>query len=809
MIYQTGFRINYNTKQGQTVAVKITDAAGKEKYTCRLSSSDNADWYGDFELSLTPGTMYHYKYAITEYGKTTVEELACPQRELLLDKTVGTVCFEDVWRYDVKQTNYGRSALLKNLFSFPANTKKHATAPCCPCNSMRFTVCLLTPSGSRFKVVLTGENEALGNWNPLKGMELERISNYRYAVTLPVSSDTSVKYKYVIMHQDEVVWESGENRTASASEPYTQTNVDGGWIRIPRYTDWRGCGMVVPLFSIHTDDSDGIGDFADLKRLVEWCSQVGFSAVQLLPVNDTATFGTWRDSYPYNITSAFALNPVYISLKLAGYKKAHTAKTAKQNSVDYEAVFRYKTKILRLLYDKNKATLQQDAKYLRFKKENAFWLDSYAVYCTLRDTTSSLDFGKWQTVSKENPAKIRQADEFYRYVQYLAFSQMESVAKYARKKRVILKGDIPIGVNLNSAEVWKNPGLFNKDMSTGAPPDYFSEDGQNWGFPTYNWENMEQDGCLWWRKRLEVMSRFFDAYRIDHVLGFFRIWEIPRTCSSAKLGHFSPAIPYSRQELEQFGFKLKKEHIGTVFLTCKNDTDKFCPIVDTRNVAQYSALSDEDKKAFDNIHNDFYGKRNEELWEKGALKKLDAIINATDMMPCAEDLGMLPDCVESVLDRLGILSLEIQSMPKQSGREFADTSRYPYRSVATLTTHDMPSFRLWWKKHPDAAKRYAASVLGLTDNIPQEADSEICTKAVELHLKSPSMLCMLSFQDWSAICEETSAKDLESEQINNPANSRQYWRYKTHLSIEELEKSEVLSKKIRKMICGSQRDLFV
>ena len=305
------------------------------------------------------------------------------------------------------------------------------------------------------------------------------------------------------------------------------------------------------------------------------------------------------------------------------------------------------------------------------------------------------------------------------------------------------------------------------------------------------------------------MAEFFDAYRIDHVLGFFRIWEIPRSQTSAKFGHFSPALSYSVEELQSMGFVLKNEHIGALFFEDNLYPCKYCPAISAYNETVYRNLDDGQKQAFNTIYKDYFGNRNERLWEKEGTEKLREITHATTMLSCAEDLGMLPSCITEVLDRLNILSLEIQNMPKQSGVEYADVSKYPYNSVATISTHDMPSFRLWWRKFPDFSKRYARDILGMQENeIPQDANVEICTRVVESHLKSPSMLCLLSFQDWTSICEETRSKNLEAEQINNPADSKQYWRYKTHLSIEDLEKNIHFKEQIQRMISESNRNLF-
>ena len=809
MIHQISFRINYHTVFGQTVAV-IVSSANSPDMVLTLSPQGDDIWEGSFAVDLRGGSVYHYQYIVFENNRIVSRETAFPKRAITAGVRNNVRClgFQDIWRYDIRQINYGKSAFTNCIFN---TAKRHKKLICN--NKTLFCVHLLTPPSKDFDVLITGESDTLGNWNPGRGVKMTRYAVYGYAAETD-SITTGTQYKYVVKYKGEVLWENGENRSVNIGPKQERCIINDGWVRMPDFTDWHGAGIVVPLFSLHSKDSNGIGDFADLKRFIKWASEVGFSAIQLLPINDTTTFGSWKDSYPYNSVSAFALNPIYISLKEAGYNIPSNINRKELPFVDYEETFKLKMQALAEIYKSEKHKLKDNVKFANFKKNNKSWLMPYSVYCALRDKYNTLEFSKWDGLETYDANKIKgeknllSKAEFYQFVQFLAFSQMKSAQIYAHKKRVILKGDIPIGVNLHSCDVWENPKFFNRDMSTGAPPDYFSEDGQNWGFPTYNWQEMEKDGYSWWKARLKVMADFFDAYRIDHVLGFFRIWEIPRSQTSAKYGHFSPALPYSEKELNSFGFCLKKEHIGTLFFEDRLAPHKYHPAIYAHGNVIYQSLDDRQKHAYDMIHNDFFGSRNENLWEKEGTEKLREITNATNMLACAEDLGMLPSCITGVLGKLGILSLEIQNMPKQSGVEFADVSKYPYNSVATISTHDMPSFRLWWKRFPESASRYAEKVLGMFKNIPAEADESICTQVVMQHLNSPSMLCLLSFQDWTAICEDTRSKDLASEQINDPANSSQYWRYKTHLSLEELEKSTLLKKQILEMVSETKRNLF-
>lgn len=810
MLYLLRFKINYHTAGSQAVAVRIRNGNDGQGQVFAMSSTDKSEWWGEFEIPLDPQGAYTYDYIVVDGKNTVAEERVFPPRILKLNPATGLNTFCDIWRYDIRQTAYGSSALAKCIFPFATNRDKQESAKE---GDLIFKVFALTPKTAPFRIIIAGESESLGKWNVENGIVMTRRGNYLYEAK-GTGIKAGTQYKYVVKLGDDTVWESGDNRAAGIGNADGISTINDGWLRIPQFTDWHGAGIVVPLFSLHSKTSDGIGDFADLKKFVRWASGVGMSCVQLLPINDTTTFGSRADSYPYNIVSAFALNPIYISLKEAGCTRDNGNKPGDSETVDYEKVFEYKKARLRDLYKASIGNMRKDPAYARFKEDNAFWLEAYAVYSSLRDDHKSLSTDEWGEYSAYDPEaayedrKRQDKAEFYKFVQYVAYTQMKSAREYARRKGVILKGDIPIGVNLYSCEVWRFPELFNRDMSTGAPPDYFSEDGQNWGFPTYNWRQMRKDGYSWWQERLRYMSRFFDAYRIDHVLGFFRIWEIPRKYSSAKYGHFSPALPYSIEEMSKRGFNFSASHDGSLFMEDPRDSGKYHPAFGARATAQYTSLPEEQKSAFNAIYNDYYGNRNENLWEQGATEKLNIVAQASPMLPCAEDLGMLPQCVGRVLEKTGILSLEIQSMPKQDNVEFADPALYPYMSVATLTTHDMPSFRLWWKKYPDKAARYAQNVLGINTPCPAEATPGISTAVVEAHLHSPSMLCLLSFQDWTAICGQSRSTNLEAEQINDPANGKQYWNYKTHLSIEQLEHCAELNGKIRTLIAASKRDLF-
>lgn len=816
------FHINYRTKPEETLVAKIfSNKKGHSLFErIYLQTNNGFEWHTRQEIDLNPKAEYTYHYVILKNGNEEIAEKAFPLHELSVSEKQSSYTFYDTWRWDVNQLNLCSSAFTDCIFKKHKNilVDIYTDEQCA-----EIKIHALLPQNGKYEIFLVGSNDISGNWDVNKGIKLQPAGMYKYSATIKSKELKDTQYKYVVVNKadNSVMWESGNNHVFPKPAKEGKTVIDDSWVRLSRFTDWRGAGIVIPLFSLHSSGSAGIGDFLDLKKFISWASGVGFSAIQLLPINDTTTLGTWRDSYPYNITSAYALHPIYIDLRSLINKYDPTlrevyirqsAKLNKGKELDYENTLKFKNKILKAIYAKAGNDINNDKKYQAFTSQNKEWLLPYAAYCCLREKYKSTDFSKWtgfenyKESSVTNDKALLKKIQYHCFVQYIAHTQMKAAHEYAVKNGIILKGDIPIGVNSCGADVWTNPLLFNRDMSTGAPPDYFSEDGQNWGFPTYNWDEMAKNDFYWWKKRFTVMAQYFDAYRIDHVLGFFRIWEIPRYEKSAKGGHFSPALPYSKTEIEHYGFLLKPEYIGTLLLKDKNKENLLHVKINAHNEAAYLNLSNEQKKAFDSLYNDFFYRRHDEFWAKGAIGKLSAITKSTKMLPCAEDLGMLPGNVGKVLDDLSILSLEIQNMPKQHGVEFANTELYPYRSVATISTHDMPSFRLWWEKFPETAKRYSSHILHAP--YTPEANVDTCEKVVRMHLMSPSMLCLLSFQDWTSICCSTRTANIRNEQINNPADPNQNWCYRAHLSVENLEQNTLFNEKIKELLTESNRNLF-
>ena len=515
---------------------------------------------------------------------------------------------------------------------------------------------------------------------------------------------------------------------------------------------FRGAGTAVPVFSLRSENDFGVGEFCDIPAFVDWAVRTGQSVIQLLPINDTTRKGEWGDSYPYNPVSSFALHPIYIHLPDVGVKedaeyKALQKELNAERFVDYPRVIKLKLKYLREAYAEVGAKETKSASFKKFCANNAEWLDAYAAFCAKRD----------------------KADEnFYRWVQWHLDKQMSAAVKYAHSKGVYLKGDLPIGVGRDSVDAWSFPKLFNLDSSTGAPPDYFSTDGQNWGFPTYNWDEMAKDDYAWWKRRLRKMAEYFDAFRIDHILGFFRIWEIPVEFSGGLLGHFNPALPYSRDEITAMGLPI----IG-LFIEDPHRPGWFHPLI----TPDTSALEPWQKEKFDALYTDFFYHRHDAFWRYNALRKLPHLLSATGMLACGEDLGMTPDCVPEVMDGQKILSLEMARMPKGNGP-------WPYLSVCATSSHDTTGIRLW-----DSDDKTGAE----------------CRRILWDHLSSQSMLAIFPIQDWLSIDERLRAKDPKAERVNDPADAKNKWRWRMHLTTKQLIDSSAWTAEVAGLVKDSGR----
>jgi 4-alpha-glucanotransferase len=511
---------------------------------------------------------------------------------------------------------------------------------------------------------------------------------------------------------------------------------------------FRGAGTAVPVFSLRSRDDFGVGEFRDLHALIDWAAATGQCILQLLPVNDTTRKGDWKDSYPYSPVSSFALHPMYMHLQSLGIRE--NAEFRKQQGIlnslpeiDWPKVYKAKMKYIRQAFEQRGEKDMQTPGYKTFVKENEGWLDEYAKFCAMRDSLEA---------------------DYYRWMQWHLDKQFYAEAKYARSKGVSLKGDLPIGVSADSAEAYWHPELFNLDSTAGAPPDYFSRDGQNWGFPTYNWDAMAQDDYAWWKSRLRKMSRYFDAFRIDHILGFFRIWEIPADKWSGLDGHFNPALPYSAEEIEQMGLPLEG-----LFHEDPRHPGMYQPLItpDSQNLPQWQ------QEKFGALYNDFFYHRHEEFWRRNAEKKLPELLSATGMLACGEDLGMVPGCVPGVMDHEKILSLKMRGMQNEG--------EWNALSVCATSSHDMETLRMQCDHDPE----------------PWEVRNMLWE-----FLASPSMLAIFPLQDWIALDSSLRRPERNEERINQPADPHHHWRFRLHINLDRLAEASSLNA----AICGLLKD---
>ena len=669
------------------------------------------------------------------------------------------------------------------------------------------------------KLYLVGAPEYLGAWDYRRALLMTEHENNEWVVSLDADRlPGCFEFKFIFFDDDgDLYWENSGNRTVDLPELKEGDVVvyELPQAHLPVYP-WKGAGTVIPVFSLRSEGSFGVGDFGDLKLMVDWCAKTKQRVLQILPINDTNMTGTWQDSYPYNSISIYALHPQYTDFRQLPELKDEALRqqfeTLRQElnalpQIDYERMFKAKMDYLRAIFKQEGTATKRKAAYKHFVEQNHEWLEPYARFCYYRDLYGTAVFSEWpKALAKPDQKTI----DFWYFVQFNLDQQMRLTHAHAREQRVVLKGDIPIGISRDGVEAWVEPKYFNLNGQAGAPPDAFAEDGQNWGFPTYNWDEMLSDGCQWWVRRFRKMAEYFDAYRIDHVLGFFRIWEIPVPHKSGLWGQFQPALGMTQPEIEAYGIPFReefflKDHKSVAALNAQPSTMLWHPRINATKMEAFQTLSADEQWHFWNLYNDYFYRRNNQYWYQEAMKKLPRLTQATRMLCCAEDLGMVPDCVPWVMNELRILSLEIQSMPKEVGLRFGKLSHNPYRSVCTISTHDMATLRQWWDEDEERTQDYYESRLCREGEAPHPLPGWLAKEIVSRHLTSPSMLCLLSLQDWLSIDEKLRLPDVNGERINIPANPRHYWRYRMHLSIEQLMQADDFNNEVASLVVNSGR----
>ena len=803
------FNVEYQTSFGEDLVLNILPAEQDGKLTQhKMTTLDGCHWFVEITKNPKPGTFIDYYYSLRRGDDELRHEwLVEPHRLEFAAQKGARYTVYDHW-IDIPEDAYMYSSALTDCIM--ANQRELSTT-----TEYERTVRLKVRApqiriGEQLAIV--GACDALGNWDVNKALPMFEHEYHEWVVSLDAAQlPQTFEFKFAMLGIGQPVWEEGANRTISLVDiaPGEVLVYELPQVYLPLYP-WKGAGTVIPIFSLRSEGSFGVGDFGDLKKMVDWVDKTNQRILQVLPINDTNMTGCWQDSYPYNAISIYALHPQYTDFRQLPTIKDEAKRTAFETlrlelnalpQIDYERMFKAKMDYLRELFAQEWKKVKATKDYKQFFDDNKEWLVPYAQFCVNRDKYGTAVFSEWPEEVKNQKPKANSEQEFWYYVQYNLDRQMHAAHEYARSRRVILKGDIPIGISRDGVEAWVEPKYFNFNGQAGAPPDPFSADGQNWGFPTYNWDEMLKDGCQWWVRRFRKMAQFFDAYRIDHVLGFFRIWEIPMPAKSGLEGQFAPALGLSREEIEGYGIYGHDD----LFLVDHKRSDRWHPRIAVQYQEPYQRLNDGEKYNFNRLYNDYFYRRNNQFWYQEAMKKLPRLTQATRMLCCAEDLGMVPDCVPWVMNELRILSLEIQSMPKDDKVRFGHLSRNPYRSVCTISTHDMPTLRQWWDEDIERTQDYFNSMLHRGGAAPHPLPGWLAKDIVSRHLTSPSMLCLLSLQDWLSIDERLRLPDANGERINIPANPRHYWRYRMHLTIEQLLKEDEFNETIKTLINQSGR----
>ena len=810
------FNIEYQTSFGEELVLNILsgEKTSQKVEQHKMTTLDGLHWSCELSKSVKTSAFIDYYYSVQRGDEEARHEwLVEPHRlEFAAIRGIHYTIY-DHW-IDIPEDSYMYSSAFTDCVSarkrgmseqkeFGKTVRLKVRAP-----QLR----------SNERLAIVGGGPALGNWEARHSLPMVEHNANEWVVTLDADKlQQTFEFKFVVFGDgDRPVWENGINRTVSLPE------IELGEVVVyelpqayfPVYP-WKGAGTVIPIFSLRSEGSFGVGDFGDLKMMIDWCDKTKQRVLQVLPINDTNMTKTWQDSYPYNSISIYALHPQYTDFRQLPAIKDEAKREAFENlrkelnalpQIDYERMFTAKLDYLREIFAQEWTAVQRRESYKTFFEQNIEWLVPYAAFCYYRDLYGTAVFSEWPkeaTVknTQKTTFKGKKELQFWYFVQYNLDAQMREAHAHARAHRVILKGDIPIGISRDGVEAWVEPKYFNLNGQAGAPPDAFSADGQNWGFPTYNWDAMLSDGCSWWVRRFRKMAEYFDAYRIDHVLGFFRIWEIPMPHKSGLMGQFAPALGMSREEIEAYGVQFNEG----LFLVDHKRSDRWHPRIAVQYQEAYNNLGEDQKFCFNRLYNDYFYRRNNQFWYSEAMKKLPKLTQATRMLVCAEDLGMVPDCVPWVMNELRILSLEIQSMPKDPTTRFGKLSHNPYRSVDTISTHDMATLRQWWDEDEERSQTYFNTSLRRGGPAPRPLPGWLAKEIVSRHLTSPSMLCLLSFQDWMSIDEKLRLPDENAERINIPANPRHYWRYRMHLTIEQLMQADELNEEISTLIIQSGR----
>ncbi len=900
MIEKLNFHIRYKTSFGQAIFITGNHPLlgnGKIDEAVPMVYLNDDYWILHLETKglLKEGSL-NYSYFIQNADGTRSFDWGS-------DKTISVdqidskeLVLIDAWNF----TGYTENAFYTAPFSNVLLKGSENTSTTKPLKNtthiFRVKAPLLLPNQS---ICIIGEAKEIGGWDASKAMPLQKIKGQPYfEIALNLSkSNFPFVYKYGIYDNEQktfVSFEGGNNRVLY--EPVGLNKIvlaQDGFAQIEN-TKWKGTGVAIPVFSLKSEKSLGVGEFADIKLLADWAKKIGLKLIQLLPINDTTATHSWMDSYPYAAISAFALHPMYMRLSEIidkGQDKLIEKAISKQTALnelpdmDYDQVLAVKWEALRAVYAENGKRDLASKAFTEFFEANQDWLVPYSVFSYLRDLNGTVDFNTWPKYAQYKTSEIAKLADpksktyvdiaFFYFVQYHLHLQLKSATEYAHAQGVVLKGDIPIGVYRFGADAWQHPNLFHMNMQAGAPPDDFAVAGQNWGFPTYNWEVMAADDFAWWKSRFDQMKYYFDAFRIDHILGFFRIWSIPMHAVEGILGHFVPSIPvginefsskgiafdhyrftmpyinetilfqefgydnelvkatflesigdghyallpafntqravetyFASQEQNETNHKLKQglyNLIANVILIDGDKPQEYHFRFNIGHTSSFQQLDERTKFLLNELYVDYFFKRQDAAWEKEAMKKLPMLKRSTNMLICGEDLGLVPSCVPNVMYQLGMLSLEVQRMPKATHKKFFHPNDAPYLSVVTPSSHDTSTIRGWWEEDRANTQQFYNQEIGQWGDAPIYCDGWINKAILLQHLYSPAMWAIFQLQDFMGIDESIRRADPNGERINVPANPKHYWRYRMHLSLEQLIASDSFNQEWFHLIKSSGR----
>lgn len=780
---QVTFTIPYQVDFPFHLVVSGENRGGEmDPFQVVMKESDPGIWTATVAVSSDETMELKYTYTVRD-GDTILRSEPLFHHVLRLHydpiAPAGQVQVNDRW---VEPSAYHRfmDQPLAPLMKLPDLT--NVRMPTAPLTDLQ-VLCFRTEYPLPGELLLCGGIPSVGSWTPEQGLPLTLT---RCGYTVELSVDQPFDYKLVLKHPDGTYqWEEGDNRHYTPGSTCLSLTYEDPplftHLAAPEVKQLEGTAL--PIFSLRTDRSYGIGDLGDAVEFVHWLKTVGQQIFQFLPIYDTSFTGTAKDTYPYNAITTFGIHPIYLDVRRLPYyltqkerraweQRAEVLNTLPQ--VDYPAVLQLKTEVISACFDEwlDRSGDRSEA-FLLFCDQYKKALIPYCIFCSIRDENPGLPVEAYPPFS-DYSEQIRQSNcpdprlLRYAYIQYQLYRQLEELHSYAQKVGILLKGDLPIGVGRNSVDAWLHPEYFHLDREAGSPPDVFSADGQNWGFPTYDWEAIARDDYSWWQERFSGMEAYISMIRVDHILGFFRIWSIPADDSRSIQGHYVPALGYAREEVE-----------GLESFFVRDDEGHYHPLLVPEVHAGFGALPHEERIRLSSMRDDYYHRRNEDLWRSTAYHRLSGVLRSTDLLICAEDLGVLPQTIHEVLEALDLVTLEVLRMPKKSGTTFVRPQDLPSLSVLTTSTHDTSSLRAWWQELSDDQHDELAFLYGFQDDVSPAG-------LVRSLRKMSSRLLILPLQDWCVLTGYGSEVPPEKERINDPADPHHIWDYRMPGTINDL-----------------------